>query len=390
METKAVIEQDFACFMREAIALAERGRWKACPNPTVGAVLVRDNRIVARGWHHQAGQDHAEVDCLKDAAARGVNPRDCTLVVTLEPCNHQGKTPPCTQAILDAGISRVVMGLADPNPLAAGGAARLRDAGVEVLGPVCEAECRDLVADFLVWQNTDRPYLILKMAATLDGRIATRNGHSQWITCEASRHEVQTLRAGLGLCGGAVLVGGGTFRADNPRLTARGDNADSPQPLACLLTSRLPKPDADFHLLKERPEQTVFLASPAAAASTAAQALRQTGARVLALGPGPHGGPDFARMFRTLRQELGCPYVLCEGGGRLALALLEAGFVDEFRLHIAPMVLGDNEARPLFDGRAPQNLGEALRLRISRTSLCGDDIHMLLRPLWAGNAGQGE
>ncbi|MSS26693.1 bifunctional diaminohydroxyphosphoribosylaminopyrimidine deaminase/5-amino-6-(5-phosphoribosylamino)uracil reductase RibD [Desulfovibrio sp. PG-178-WT-4] len=383
-------EQDFAPFMREAIALAEQGRWKACPNPTVGAVLLRDGQIVARGWHHEAGQDHAEVDCLKDAAAHGVNPKGCTLVVTLEPCNHQGKTPPCTQAILDAGVSRVVMGLADPNPLAAGGAARLREAGVEVLGPVCETECRDLVADFLVWQSTDRPYLILKMAATLDGRIATRNGHSQWITCEASRREVQDLRAGLGLCGGAVLVGGGTFRADNPLLTARGGCADAPQPLACLLTSRLPKPDADFHLLKERPEQTVFLASPAVAASTAAQALRQIGARVLALGPGPHGGPDFREMFRALRQDLGCPYVLCEGGGRLALALLEAGFVDEFRLHLAPLVLGDNEARPLFAGRAPQSLSEALRLRISRTSLCGDDIHILLRPLAADDAGQGE
>ena len=123
------------------------------------------------------------------------------------------------------GISRVVMGLADPNPQAAGGAARLRDAGVEVIGPVCEAECRDLVADFLIWQSTDRPYVILKMAATLDGRIATRNGQSQWISCEASRREVQELRAGLGLSGGAVLVGGGTFRADSARGRLRGPAA---------------------------------------------------------------------------------------------------------------------------------------------------------------------
>lgn len=381
-------EQDFAPFMREAIALAEQGRWKACPNPTVGAVLLRDGRVVARGWHHEAGRDHAELDCLKDAATRGVDPKGCTLVVTLEPCNHQGKTPPCTQAILDAGISRVVMGLADPNPQAAGGAARLRDAGVEVLGPVCEAECRDLVADFLVWQSTDRPYVILKMAATLDGRIATRNGQSQWISCETSRHEVQELRAGLGLSGGAVLVGGGTFRADNPRLTAREDGYDGPQPLACLLTSRLPKPDADFHLLKERPGQTIFLASPAAAASTTAQALRQMGVRVLALGPGPQGGPDFPELFRALRRELGCPYVLCEGGGRLALALLEAGFVDEFHLHLAPMILGDSDARPLFAGRAPLSLDEALRLRVSRTGLCGNDVHILLRPAVPPDAGR--
>lgn len=373
-------EPDFAPLMREALSQAELGRWKTFPNPSVGAVLARDGRILARGFHHAAGEAHAEIECLKDAAAQGVDPRGCTLAVTLEPCNHQGKTPPCTQAILDAGISRVVVGHADPNPLAAGGAARLREAGVEVIEHVCEQECRDMLADFLVWQNRERPYVILKMAATLDGRIATRKGQSQWISSEDSRLEVHRLRADIGLCGGAVLVGGGTFRTDNPRLTARGVSESGPQPLACVLTSRLPMPDADFHLLKDRPEQTIFLASPAAAASTTAQALRQKGASVLALGPGPRGGPDFLGMFQMLRRELNCPYVLCEGGGKLGLALLEADFVDEFRLHLSPMILGDNDAHPLFSGRAPLDLGEALRLRVSRMRLCGGDIHIILRP----------
>lgn len=376
-----MFEPDFAPFMREAIALAEQGRWKACPNPTVGAVLVRDGQIVAKGFHHAAGEDHAEVACLKDAAARGVNPADCVLVVTLEPCAHQGKTPPCTQAVLDAGIKKVVVGLSDPNPVACGGACRLREAGVEVVEDVCAQECRDLVADFLIWQKARRPYVILKMAATLDGRIATRAGQSQWISSELSRLEVQQLRAGLGLCGGAVLVGGGTFRADNPRLTARADQSDAPQPLACVLTSRLPQPDADVHLLKERPQQTIFFASPAAAASTTAQALRQKGVRVLALGPGARGGPDFEGMFQTLWQEIQCPYVLCEGGGRLALTLLEAGYVDEFRLHLSPIILGDEDALPLFAGRAPMNLEEALRLRVKQIHLCGGDVHIQLRPM---------
>ncbi|MBO5490805.1 MAG: bifunctional diaminohydroxyphosphoribosylaminopyrimidine deaminase/5-amino-6-(5-phosphoribosylamino)uracil reductase RibD, partial [Desulfovibrio sp.] len=129
----------------------------------MGAVLVRDGMVVARGWHHAAGQDHAEVDCLKDAAAHGVNPAECTLVVTLEPCRHQGKTPPCTEAVLKAGVRRVVMGLRDPNPEAGGGAEALRAAGVDVIEHVCEEECRDLVADFLVWQKHDRPYVMLKM-----------------------------------------------------------------------------------------------------------------------------------------------------------------------------------------------------------------------------------
>ena len=179
-------ELDFVPFMREAIALAEQGRWHTCPNPTVGAVLVRDEQIVARGWHHAAGQDHAEVDCIKDAEARGIDPAECTLVVTLEPCCHQGKTPPCTDAVRAAGIKRVVVGLADPNPQACGGACQLRASGVEVIEGVCEQECRDLVADFLVWQQHKRPYVMLKMAATLDGRIATRKGQSKWISCEGS------------------------------------------------------------------------------------------------------------------------------------------------------------------------------------------------------------
>ena len=375
-------ELDYAPFMREAIALAERGRWKTCPNPTVGAVLVRDGHVAARGWHHAAGEDHAEVACIKDARAHGVDPADCTLVVTLEPCCHQGKTPPCTAAVREAGIKKLVVGLADPNPVACGGACQLREAGLEVVEGVCAQECRDLVADFLVWQTQNRPYVILKMAATLDGRIATRKGQSQWISSEPSRQEVQRLRAGIGLCGGAVLIGGGTFRADDPRLTVHEAGATAPQPLACVLTSRLPQPDADFHLLRHRPEQTIFMASPAAAASTTAKALREMGVRVLALGPRARGGgPDFVGLLQLLWQELHCPYVLCEGGGKLALSLLEAGMVDDFRLHLAPIILGDADAQPLFSGRAPLSLDEALRLRVSRTDICGGDVHIRLHPL---------
>ncbi len=379
-------ELDYTPFMREAIALAQQGRWKTCPNPMVGAVLVRDGHIVARGWHRAFGLDHAEVDCLNDAAAQGVDPSECTLVVTLEPCCHQGKTPPCTDAVLRAGIKKIVVGLSDPNPEACGGACRLRESGLDVIEGVCADACRDLVADFLVWQQAQRPYVILKMAATLDGRIATRKGESQWISSEESRQEVQRLRAGIGRCGGAVLVGGGTFRADDPRLTVRPINDGEPlgpQPLACVLTSRLPQPDADFYLLKERPQQTVFLASPAAAASTTAKALRDMGVRVLSLGPSLRGGPDLTHMLRTMREELDCPYLLCEGGGHLALSLLEAGVVDEFRLHMAPMIMGDADAQPLFSGRAPLSLDEALRMRVTGSHISGGDIHIELRPLQA-------
>lgn len=372
----------FIPFMQAALALAENGRWLACPNPTVGAVLVRDGQIVARGWHHAAGQPHAEVECLRDAAARGIDPRGATLVVTLEPCNHYGKTPPCTEAVLEAGIARVVIGLRDPNPVAAGGVERLRAAGVEVVEGVCAQECRDLIADFLVWQEGKRPYVLLKLASTLDGRIATRNGHSRWISCAASRNSVHALRAGVGCCGGAVMVGGATLRADNPRLTARVEPPLPPeqQPWACVITSRLPAVNGDCYLLRERADRTVFISTPAVAASRLAHELRSAGARVLPVPALVKGSLDMTAVLALLRSELGCPYVLCEGGGRLALSLLEAGLVDEFRLHLAPRILGDNSAVPLFDGRSPLQLDEALHLRLGDVRRHGEDLELILRP----------
>lgn len=368
----------FEPFMLEAIKLAERGRWKTAPNPTVGALLVREGVVVAQGWHTAFGKGHAEVECLADAAAKGVDPATCTLVVTLEPCNHHGKTPPCSEAILAAGIRHVVIGLADPNPQASGGAKRLIDAGVQVEVGICETECRDLVADFLVWQTTLRPYVILKLAMTLDGRIATRTGHSQWITCEASRHAVHVLRANVGMAGGAVLVGGNTLYADNPLLTAREAQSER-QPLAAAVTSRIPSPDS-LRLLQERPGETILFTTASGAATPRAAQLRERGVRVFGLGRWKAGkGEDLLQALEHLRSEENCPYVLCEGGGKLALALLEAGLVDEFHLHIAPKILGDNDARPLFSGRTPLTLDEALSMRLMDLTRYGDDAHLLFR-----------
>ncbi|WP_300778025.1 bifunctional diaminohydroxyphosphoribosylaminopyrimidine deaminase/5-amino-6-(5-phosphoribosylamino)uracil reductase RibD [uncultured Bilophila sp.] len=369
----------FEAFMREAVALAERGRWSAAPNPTVGAVLVRDGEVVARGWHHACGQSHAEVECLADAASRGVDPSACTLVVTLEPCNHHGKTPPCTEAVLAAGIRHVVIGLSDPNPKAAGGAERLREAGVRMEIGVCEDLCRDLVADFLVWQSTERPYVILKLAMTLDGRIATRTGHSRWITGEASRRTVHALRAGVGRAGGAVLIGGNTLHTDNPLLTARLDEPVARQPLAVSISSRVPAPDS-LALFRERPAETILFTTASGAATPRAALLRERGVRVIGLDRWK-SGEDLLQILRYLRKDAGCPYVLCEGGGRLGLSLLEAGLVDEFHVHIAPKVLGDKEARPLFEGRSPLELEEAISLRLTALERCGEDGHLLFRPV---------
>lgn len=368
----------FEQFMLEAIRLAERGRWKTAPNPTVGAVLVRDGAIVAQGWHTAFGKGHAEVECLADAAVKGIDPSSCTLVVTLEPCNHYGKTPPCTEAVLAAGIRHVVIGLSDPNPKATGGAKRLADAGVRVETGICEAECRALVADFLVWQTTRRPYVILKLAMTLDGRIATRTGDSQWITCEASRKAVHVLRSHVGMAGGAVLIGGNTLYADNPLLTAR-DVPVVRQPLAAVVTSRIPSPDS-LRLLQERPGETIFFTTSSGAATPKAAQLRENGVRVFGLDQWKSGkGEDLVQVLEHLRQEEQCFYVLCEGGGKLALSLLEANLVDEFHLHIAPKILGDNEARPLFSGRTLLTLNEALPMQLMNMKRCGDDAHLFFR-----------
>ncbi len=369
----------FEPFMLEAVRLAEEGRWSAAPNPVVGAVLVRDGVIVASGRHLACGGPHAEVDCLADAARKGIDPAECTLVVSLEPCNHEGRTPPCTRAVLEAGIRRVVVGTLDPNPEAGGGAAWLRERGVVVETGVCERECRDLIADFRIWQTTSRPYVLLKLAATLDGRIATRTGRAQWVSTEISRAAVHELRAGVGRAGGAVLIGANTLQTDNPRLTARTAQVHR-QPLAAVLTSRLPGSD-NLHLLRERPQETLLFTTCAGAATPRAAALREQGVRVVGLDAWKSAdGRDLLQALSFLRSEAGCLYVLCEGGGKLGLSLLQTGLVDEFHLHLAPKILGDNEARPLFDGCSPLNMDEALGLRIVRAALCGGDCHLVLRP----------
>lgn len=369
-------ESRFAPFMKEALVCAERGRWLAAPNPTVGAVLVREGRIVARGWHAGFGKEHAEVACLADAGRKGIDPSTCILVVTLEPCNHYGKTPPCVEAILAAGIRHVVIGMRDVNPQARGGVETLLAAGVTVETGVLEDSCRLSMLDFITWQNTDRPYVILKMAATLDGHIASRTGKPENVSNEASREIVMRLRNGVGEAGGAVLVGANTLYIDNPRLTARAEGAVR-EPLAAVPTRRLPSPEANLNVLQQRPEDCVFFTTAAQAASPGAQALREKGVRVRGLEPDERGqGLDLLQLLRLLREQEHCPYVLCEGGARLATNLLENGLVDDFRLHLAPRVLGDADAPSLFCGRACGSMEETLNLRLVSMRNVSGDCHL--------------
>ncbi|MFP5238364.1 MAG: bifunctional diaminohydroxyphosphoribosylaminopyrimidine deaminase/5-amino-6-(5-phosphoribosylamino)uracil reductase RibD [Acidobacteriota bacterium] len=363
--------------MSQALELASRGKGSTAPNPCVGAVLVRGGAVVAEGWHQRCGGPHAEVNCLADARDKGVDPAECTLYVTLEPCNHYGKTPPCTEAVLAAGIRKVVVGCADPNATVAGGGnARLRENGVEVVCGVLERQCRDMIADFVVWQTTKRTYNVLKMAATLDGRIAARTGHSAWVSGPESRALVQDMRARAD----AVLVGGGTLRHDNPRLTVRLEGRENgPQPLAVVVTSLLPEHDAPLSLLLNRPSQTIFWTGAASAASCRAEALRDKGVRVWEL-PNLGDRLQLAPGFERLRAEAGCHATLCEGGGQLAFSLARQGLMDEFRYFLAPKILGDTSGVSVFSGACVERMDMALPLRLSAVRPSGQDLLMTYMP----------
>lgn len=379
-------------WMARAVELARRGRGPTAPNPCVGAVLVRDGQEVAHGWHERFGGPHAERRCLAHAREQGVDPSRCTLYVTLEPCNHHGKTPPCTEAVLEAGIPEVVVGALDPNPVAQGGAERLEQAGVRIRTRVLEQQCLDLIRDFRLWQSTDRAYCILKMAATLDGRIAARSGRPEPVSSPESFSDVHRLR-GLAQ---AVLVGGSTFLGDDPSLTCRLADMDQPtgstapslydqqlindeQPYAVVLTSRLPGADCELQLIRKRPRQTIFWTTEQAAASETARALEDIGVRVWAL---PQQGPtlQIQEGLRRLRQELNGHYLLCEGGGQLATSMLEQGAADEFVLYLAPRFLGDAQAAPLGAGRHCETMAQAMDLRLGRCEPSGPDLKLTYYP----------
>ncbi|WP_243359669.1 bifunctional diaminohydroxyphosphoribosylaminopyrimidine deaminase/5-amino-6-(5-phosphoribosylamino)uracil reductase RibD [Fundidesulfovibrio terrae] len=363
--------------MARALDLARRGKGATAPNPCVGAVLVRDGQVVAEGWHQRCGEAHAEVNCLADAASKSVDTSSCTLYVTLEPCNHHGKTPPCTLAVLAAGIKKVVVGCADPNPrVEGGGATFLRSKGVDVTVGVLERECLDMIADFRVWQFTPRTYNILKMAATLDGRIASRTGHAAWVSGPESRAAVHELRARVD----AVIVGGATLRQDNPQLTVRLEGGyGGKQPLAVVVTSLLPEPSAPLALLARRPDQTIFWTDALNSASVRAEALRDLGVRVWEL-PASGESLDLAAGFAKLRSEAGCFTTLCEGGGRLALSLVKQGVMDEFLYFLAPKVIGDAMAVPVFSGDCVESMEQAVRLRLAGVRPSGQDLLLTYMP----------
>lgn len=348
--------------MAHALGLARRGLGRVWPNPAVGCILVKDGRIVGRGVTRPGGRPHAETEAL---AAAGNAARGATAYVTLEPCAHHGQTPPCAEALVAAGVARVVSALQDPDPRVAGrGHATLRTAGIEVREGVLAAEARALQRGFLTRVTQGRPMLTLKLATSLDGRIATASGESRWITGPEARALVHAMRAGHD----AVLVGGGTARADDPSLTVRGFGPVV-QPVRLVAARSLDLPVGGV-LGRTARAAPLWLLHGAAAPEGARAGWTATGARLIEVA-GSEEGLDPAAMMQALGAA-GLTRVLCEGGGQLAASLLRAGLVDEIALFGAGLALG-------ADGRAsvgPLDLGalaDAPRYRLTECRAIGPD-----------------
>jgi len=349
-------------FMKSALRAAARGR--PSPNPHVGALVVAGGVVVGVGHHAKAGGPHAEVVALVAAGARA---RGATLYATLAPCNHLGRTGPCTEAILATRIARVVIGTRDPAPHTPGAVERLRAAGIEVVVGVEERAAQRLVADFAKQITTGLPFVMLKAAVTLDGRIATRSGDSRWITGPKARNHAHRMRD----VSDAVLVGIGTVLADDPELTVR--HVRGRDPLRVVLDSALRTP-LDAKLIRHRSAApTLLLHAPDAPAANRAALSAIPGVELAEIPRGVGGALDIEAALRELARR-DCVRVLVEGGARLHGALLDARLVDRVAVFVAPVLLGDGDAVPLARGRGIDAMADALRLRDVSITRLGDDV----------------
>lgn len=350
-------------YMREALVLAEHGRGRTSPNPLVGAVVVNDNRIVGRGWHHKAGTAHAEVHALADA---GKLAKGATVYVTLEPCSHYGRTGPCTEELIRQGVKKVVIAISDPNPLVVGqGLSRLRDAGIEVVEGVLAHEAARQNDIFLKWITSGKPFITLKTAMTLDGKIAAHTGHSRWITGPESRHYVHHLRNQYD----AILVGIGTVLADNPQLTVRLPEGGK-NPIRIILDSHGRTP-LTAHVITDSQATTIIAVTPKAPPKRL-QALSQAGAEVLIIPEGPTG-IDLQALFSELGKRL-ITSILVEGGASINGAILDATLADKLYWFIAPKIIGGNNAFSPVGGRGRASMDEALELEETVWQTMGADM----------------
>ena len=351
--------------MRRALELAAQGQGAVEPNPMVGCVIARGAEILGEGWHRRFGGPHAEVEALKLAGERA---RGATMYATLEPCCHHGKTPPCTRAILDAGVARVVAAMTDPFPhVAGGGLAELRAAGVEVQSGVLEEDARKLNAPYLKLLSTGRPWVIAKWAMTLDGKIATASGDSRWISCRDSREIVHQLRGRVD----AIVVGRGTAAADDPLLTAR---PPGPRTATRIVVDTRASLSAQSQIVRTAREAPVLVAVGEEASKADGARLQGAGCQVLVC----TGGTPQVRLEKLLN-ELGkrrMTNVLVEGGSRLLGSLFDAQLIDEVHVFIAPKLAGGEGAPGPIGGRGVEKIASALALDELATGQIGSNIYL--------------
>jgi diaminohydroxyphosphoribosylaminopyrimidine deaminase/5-amino-6-(5-phosphoribosylamino)uracil reductase len=361
-------------FMREAIRMAEKGLGRTAPNPAVGAVIVRDGKAVSRGYHRKAGSPHAEVDALAGIGGRA---EGTTLYVTLEPCNHTGRTPPCTKAILDAGVERVVVGMQDPNPeVKGGGCSFLAANNIEVKTGVLEKECRRLNEAFVKFVTSKRPFIIVKSALTLDGWTATAEGDSRWITNERSRAFVHRLRDRVD----AVMVGVGTVLADDPQLTCRLKRGKGKDPIRIVVDTHLRTPVQARVIGPDSSASTLFAVGPGVADKTVVE-IEKTGASVVVC-PTGKAGIDMSALMDILGKR-GIMQVLVEGGAGIVGSLLREKLVDKFLIFKAPKLLGGGDGIPMAGGPGARVMGKSLPLKDLEVRRFADDILVVGYPDYA-------
>lgn len=355
-------------WMGRALDLARRGEGLTRPNPPVGAVVVRDGRVEGEGWHRKAGGPHAEVVALKQA---GPNAKGATLYVTLEPCSTTGRTPPCTTLIRESGVSNVVVAVNDPNPLHQGrGVQQLRAAKIGVTVGVGRVEALELIAPFTRWITSGRPYVTLKLAVTLDGKIADRRGHSKWISGSRARRVVKAMRRRAD----AIMVGGGTVAADNPSLWPKP--AESRTPYRVVL-DREGQTSPSSHIYTDEHAAHTLVALGKEVDDRKAARYMKNGAHVFRI---PNGRMAGIRSLLKQLAERDILHVLCEGGGDLAESLIRAGAVDEYVFFVAPKIMGGDDSIGAVRGKG-WLMAELPELYFTESCNIGDDIMIKARPL---------
>jgi len=352
-------------YMETAICLAKKAKGYTSPNPIVGAVVVKDNQIIGKGWHKKAGLAHAEVEAINDAGEKTLG---SDLYVTLEPCNHFGRTPPCTKKIIQAGIKRVVIGAKDPNPSVCGGGIKyLREHGINVESGILKKETETLIEDFIWYVKNKTPFVILKSALTLDGRIATSTGDSKWITNKKSRAYVHKLRHR----NDAILVGSGTIKNDNPSLTTRINNCDTKDPQRIILNSKL-SIDKNAKVLTQKSDNATIMVVSENISPRKKIYFENTGVQIIQV-PEKKGLLDITILMEKLG-KMGIMSLLVEGGARIINSFLLTGIINKVMFFIAPKLIGGNDGIPLVRGKGVKLMKDAYNLNQVKTKMFDNDV----------------